>query len=92
MELNEYWSAHAVEEYKGMLHEQKMQNYVYNCSRMAHHVIHNAKVFKDGDSFCCLLGEDIQTGICGFGETPAKACGEFDSIWEYGYQENKTEV
>lgn len=24
MELNEYWSAQMIEEYKGMLHEQKM--------------------------------------------------------------------
>ena len=55
MELNEYWSAHAVEEYKGMLYEQKVQNYTYNCERSAPHIIHNAKIFKDGNKYCCLL-------------------------------------
>lgn len=28
-----------------------------------------AKFSKDGNRFCWLLGENIQTGICGFGET-----------------------
>lgn len=37
MELNEYWSAQAVEEYKGMLYEQKQQNYEYQCERTAPH-------------------------------------------------------
>jgi hypothetical protein len=81
-ELNEYWSAQAVEEYRQMLNEQKMQNYSFNCERIAPHVIHNAKVYQDGDEFCCLLGENIQEGICGFGRTPREACNEFDRIWE----------
>jgi hypothetical protein len=84
MELNEFWSAQAVEEYKGMLYEQKMQNYGYNCDRTAPHVIHNAKVFQDGNQYCCLLGENIQVGICGFGKTPKAACDDFDSIWIEG--------
>lgn len=83
-ELNEYWSAQAVTEYKGMLYDQKMQNYIYQCERIAPHVIHNAKVFQDGDEFCCLLGENIQVGICGFGKTPKEACDGFDRIWVEG--------
>ena len=29
----------------------------------------NIKVFKDGDAWCALIGEDLEYGICGFGET-----------------------
>lgn len=83
MELNEYWSAQAVEEYKGYLHEKKMQNYEYQCERMAPHVIHNAQVMQDGNKWCCILG-DLATGVVGFGETPKDACAEFDRIWNKG--------
>jgi len=31
------------------------------------------KIYKDGDQWCVLLGENIQEGICGFGDTPHKA-------------------
>ncbi len=86
-EFNEYWSAQVVTDYQHMLYEQQMQNYAYNCDRCAPHVIHNAKIFQDGDMFCCLLGDNIQIGICGFGETPEKACLEFDRIWREGLKE-----
>ena len=39
------------------------------------------KVFADGNMFCCLLGENIQEGVCGFGDTPDKACYAFDKEW-----------
>lgn len=82
-ELNEYWSAQAVTEYKGMLYEQQMQNYVYQCERIAPHVIHNATVMQDGNQWCCILG-DLPTGVVGFGDTPKEACQEFDRVWEQG--------
>lgn len=42
-----------------------------------------ATVFKlvpylDGNSWCVLLGDDIQVGICGFGDTPATAIFAFE--------------
>ncbi len=36
---------------------------------------------KDGDMWCALLGENIEVGVSGFGETPAKAMTEFDKAW-----------
>lgn len=27
------------------------------------------RIYKDGNQWCCLLGEDLQTGIAGFGNT-----------------------
>jgi len=38
-------------------------------------------VFPDGDMWCALLGNDLQTGIAGFGETPSKAAYAFDEAW-----------
>lgn len=83
MELNEYWSAHAVEEYKGMLHEQKMQNYEYNCLRCAPHVIYKPEIVQDGNAWLCIYG-DLPTGVVGCGSTPAEACSDFDKAWGDG--------
>jgi len=39
------------------------------------------KVFPDGDMWCALYGENLQEGVAGFGETPAKASTQFDIEW-----------
>lgn len=36
------------------------------------------KVSIDGDQYCVLYGEDLQSGICGFGETVYKAILDFN--------------
>ena len=33
---------------------------------------------KDGDQWCVFYGEDLQVGICGFGETPYRAIIAFN--------------
>ena len=35
--------------------------------------IAEAFAYKDGNQFCVLIGDDIQSGIAGFGNTPAEA-------------------
>ena len=35
----------------------------------------------DGNQWCALFGEDIQTGVAGFGDSPAKAMDDFDKHW-----------
>lgn len=35
------------------------------------------KPFKDGNQWCFLYGNNIQEGICGFGETIFKAAWDF---------------
>jgi hypothetical protein len=54
------------------------------------HLIYGAKVFKDGDQYCCLYGENLQEGIAEFGNTPDLACENFDRLWRYG--ESKSPV
>lgn len=44
-------------------------------------VMLGVKVFKDGNRWCALYGSNIQDGVCGFGETPDKACEQFDKEW-----------
>lgn len=41
-----------------------------------------ARVFPDGDKWCALYGVNIQEGVCGFGDTPEKACEAFDKEWK----------
>lgn len=36
------------------------------------------KIFQDGTAWCALYGDDLATGIAGFGPTPAKALLAFD--------------
>lgn len=39
------------------------------------------KLYKDGDKWCCLYGDNIQVGICGFGDTPYASILEFNKSW-----------
>lgn len=41
-------------------------------------VVFKPTLLPDGDMWCALLGDDLQVGIAGFGETPAKAMYAFD--------------
>lgn len=36
-----------------------------------------AEIKKDGDEWCCVSGNNIQEGICGFGKTPYDAVTAF---------------
>ena len=35
-------------------------------------------LFKDGDSYCCVLGPDPQEGVFGCGDTPIEALKDWD--------------
>lgn len=48
------------------------------------------KVYRDGNMFCALYGDDIMSGICGFGDTPDGACWEFDKAWRAKVPARKT--
>jgi hypothetical protein len=50
-----------------------MQQQEYNLFSML-----KPKLYVDGNEWCCLLGDDIQSGICGFGDTPYKAIHDFN--------------
>lgn len=39
------------------------------------------KMFPDGNMWCALYGDDLQSGVAGFGNTPAQAAQQFDIEW-----------
>lgn len=47
----------------------------------APHVVYRPRLFADGDQWCALLGDDLMTGVAGFGDTPAAAMADFDASW-----------
>ena len=40
------------------------------------------KPCKDGDQWCFLFGDNLQEGVCGFGDTPYKAMIDFNKNFE----------
>ena len=47
---------------------------------------YNLKPYRDGNAWCILLGRDIQSGICGFGNTQTEAYLDFlKSYKEYNH-------
>lgn len=43
--------------------------------------IYRPRLFPDGDQWCALLGDDLASGVAGFGETPEKAMRAFDKAF-----------
>lgn len=43
--------------------------------------IYRPKLFPDGNKWCALYGDNIQDGVCGFGDTPADAIHDFNNNW-----------
>lgn len=45
------------------------------------HKVLGVRVFRDGDQWCALFGQNIQEGCAGFGATRVDACAAFDRAW-----------
>lgn len=57
-----------------------------DCQRAAYEqqrpcVLFKPQIYIDGDKWCALYGANIQDGVAGFGDTPAKAMIDFDINW-----------
>jgi hypothetical protein len=64
-------------------HHQEMKHYQEMCDleekRMVALIsVLGPKLSKDGNMWCFLYGEDLQSGVAGFGETPYSAMVDFD--------------
>ena len=44
-------------------------------------VLWKPRLFRDGSQWCALLGENIQDGVVGFGDSPDAAMWAFDEAW-----------
>jgi hypothetical protein len=53
-------------------------------------VLMRPKIAPDGNLWCAFYGDDLQSGVCGYGDTPAQAMYDFDKNWNtqklYGEQ------
>jgi len=78
--LNQEYShnlANWINHYESIRHQEKL-NLIIAKQELVFIESFKLKPFKDGDMWCVLLGENIQEGICGFGETPLKAILNFN--------------
>ena len=39
------------------------------------------RMYPDGNQWCALYGDDLQSGVCAFGNTPDAASRAFDLEW-----------
>jgi hypothetical protein len=46
------------------------------------HMLYKPKIYKDGDEWFALYGENIQEGVCGMGKNPGEAMLNFDNAWD----------
>jgi len=44
---------------------------------------------QDGNAWCAFYGENIQSGVCGFGASPEEAAVEFDKAWRARLPDNE---
>lgn len=44
-------------------------------------VLYRPRLMADGTKWCALYGDDLASGVAGFGDTPAEAMHEFDKAW-----------
>ena len=65
--------------------QEEFLNVAYEMQRPS--VLYRPSLCIDGDQWCVLYGKDLQSGVAGFGESPAKAMEDFDKVW-YDFKSN----
>ena len=65
---------------------QLMQEAARNQAEYYENLNRPSMIFKpqlsiDGNQWCALLGESLQDGVAGFGDTPEDAYRDFDKNW-----------
>lgn len=45
-------------------------------------VVFRPTLSRDGCQWCMMLGEDLATGVAGFGASPEDAAKAFDEAWQ----------
>ena len=59
--------------------QQEFTNAAYEMQRPS--VLFRPTMILDGNQWCALYGDDLQSGIAGVGDTPEKAALDFDREW-----------
>jgi hypothetical protein len=61
-------------------HQEKM-NAIVEQEEFSKFVMMKPKLYKDGDKWCCLYGEDQMSGLVGFGDSPYLAILDWNNAW-----------
>lgn len=63
--------------------EQSVLNNQWNAaqSQQLPSVLYRPRLMADGTKWCALYGDDLASGVAGFGDTPAEAMYAFDMAW-----------
>lgn len=78
--LNEEYShmlANSIDHYESIQHQEKL-NLIIAEQELLYVKTFGLTPFKDGNVWCVLLGENIQDGISGFGNSPLNAIIDFN--------------
>ena len=54
---------------------------VYEINTVLIEIVPDPRIFKDGDQWCALHGENIQEGIAGYGNTPNEALEDYIQMY-----------
>lgn len=79
--MNDQWSEIAA---NGIIHEARMAFAEYSAAAWEQSrpsVLFRPTLSADGSMWCALLGDNLQEGVAGFGETPDKAMRAFDEAF-----------
>jgi len=64
-------------------HQQRMAFIIdEGCYRLRPCMLWKPKLSLDGNQWCALYGDNLQSGVAGFGDTPEKAMEDFDKNWK----------
>jgi hypothetical protein len=63
--------------------EQSVLNNQWNAAQCQQlpSVLYRPSLSADGTKWCALYGDDLASGVAGFGDTPAEAMAAFDAAW-----------
>lgn len=59
---------------------QAQRDIAYEAMRPS--VLYRPRLSVDGDQWCALYGDDLQSGVAGFGDSPDAAMRDFDTEWD----------
>lgn len=54
------------------------------CLQRQPHAYMRPKIYRDGDKWCALYGDDLMMGVAAFGNTPKQAAEAWDLVWLNG--------
>lgn len=65
------WAAHRMQEAIGIIES----------AWTSPTVLQKPRIFRDGDKWCALYGDNMMEGVVAFGSSPSEAALRFDAEW-----------